>query len=189
MIGIYRVINPNNKIYIGQSIDIEKRWKRYYYTLNCKSQTALYRSFKKHGVDNHKFEVIEECLEQDLNERERYWQDYYDVSNKNGLNCMLTGCGDKKGKISKETRFKMSECKRGAKHGMYGRKKSKEAILKRLEKYDVKNNYNYRPILNTENGFFYDTLQEAADSIGMNKKNLFNKLSGAQKNYTYLVRT
>ena len=47
MIGIYKITNPKEKVYIGQSIDIEKRWKRYYYTLNCKSQTALYRSLKK----------------------------------------------------------------------------------------------------------------------------------------------
>lgn len=27
--GIYKIISPTGKIYIGQSIDIEKRWKAY----------------------------------------------------------------------------------------------------------------------------------------------------------------
>ena len=29
MIGVYKIISPNNKIYIGQSINIEKRWGQY----------------------------------------------------------------------------------------------------------------------------------------------------------------
>jgi len=29
MTGIYKIISPTNKIYIGQSIDIEKRWISY----------------------------------------------------------------------------------------------------------------------------------------------------------------
>lgn len=29
MIGIYKITSPSNRIYIGQSIDIEARWKSY----------------------------------------------------------------------------------------------------------------------------------------------------------------
>jgi hypothetical protein len=37
MIGIYKIINPKGKTYIGQSINIEKRWNGYK-KLHCKGQ-------------------------------------------------------------------------------------------------------------------------------------------------------
>lgn len=85
MIGIYKITNPNGKNYIGQSINIEKRFNQYK-KLTCKNQVILYRSLLKYGVENHIFEVIEECNIEILNERERYWQDFYNVIEK-GLNC------------------------------------------------------------------------------------------------------
>ena len=45
--------------------------------------------------NNIKFEIIEQCILTQLNERERYWQDYYDVLGINGLNCKLTETKDK----------------------------------------------------------------------------------------------
>ena len=49
MIGIYKITSPNNKVYIGQSVDIEKRLKRYK-NLNCKKQSKIYNSLNKYGV-------------------------------------------------------------------------------------------------------------------------------------------
>jgi len=72
MVGIYKIISPTNKIYIGQSTNIENRWIKYK-CLDCKVQIKLYRSLIKHGYDNHTFEIIEECTEDLLNEREIYW--------------------------------------------------------------------------------------------------------------------
>jgi len=107
-IGIYKITSPSNKIYIGQSINIEKRWKKYK-NLHCKDQIRLYNSFLKYGVNLHIFEVIEYCEIDKLNERERFWQDYYDVCNsKLGLNCRLTKSNDKKAVINEETRLKIS---------------------------------------------------------------------------------
>ena len=37
MIGIYKITNPKGKIYIGQSINIENRFK-VYKRYNCKGQ-------------------------------------------------------------------------------------------------------------------------------------------------------
>ena len=84
--GIYKITNPNGKIYIGQAKDIDYRWLDYK-RLACKKQIKLYGSLNKYGVENHIFEVIEECLELDLNYRERFWQDEFDVLNREkGLN-------------------------------------------------------------------------------------------------------
>lgn len=114
--GIYKITSPNGRIYIGQSVDINHRFMGYLrlYVKN-KGQTKLHRSFEKHGVKNHTFEIIEECLEEDLNCRERYWQDYYNVLN-GGLNCRLTKDNDKSGKVSQETLLKMSIASMGNQH-------------------------------------------------------------------------
>lgn len=71
MVGIYKITNPKGKIYIGQSIDIERRFKEYK-GVYCKNQRKLYYSLKKYGWENHKFEVIEECNEKNLIQRENY---------------------------------------------------------------------------------------------------------------------
>jgi group I intron endonuclease len=99
--GIYKITSPNGKIYIGQSIDVYLRFKYYKY-LKCKSQKKLYNSLIKHGVENHLFEVIEQCSVNLLNERERYYQDFYNCVER-GLNCSYTKTNDKTGKHSKET--------------------------------------------------------------------------------------
>lgn len=137
MIGIYKIISPTNKIYIGQSINIEKRFIKYK-KLDCKNQNRLYKSFLKYGVENHVFEVIEECKINNLNIRERFWQDNYNAIGKNGLNCLLTKTSNKNQVISIETKLKLSivskgvkkslshsknisKSKLGSKNGMYGK--------------------------------------------------------------------
>lgn len=108
MIGIYKITSPTKKVYIGQSNNIEKRFYSYSKLHNCKSQIRLYRSLSKHGVNNHKFEIIEECLETELNDKERYYQDLYSVIGANGMNCKLTNTSDRSGKMSEETKIKLS---------------------------------------------------------------------------------
>lgn len=112
MIGIYKIISPSANIYIGQSVDIERRFKNYKELKNCKSQTALYRSFLKYGPENHIFEILCECSESELNEKERYYQDLYSAIGKNGLNCRLTKGSDRSGKLRAETVKKLSEARK-----------------------------------------------------------------------------
>ena len=54
---VYMITSPNNKCYVGSSIDIEERW-RCYYQLHCKNQIKLLNSFVKYGVDSHIFEIV-----------------------------------------------------------------------------------------------------------------------------------
>jgi group I intron endonuclease len=142
MIGIYKITSPSGKVYIGQSVDINKRIKTYK-RLQCKSQVILYKSFLKHDVNNHIFEIIEECVVDLLNERERYWQDYYDVLGKNGLNCHLTSSFNLKMIHSKEVKNKISsklkEIYTKQKGGFYGKKHSEETKLKMSESGKIKN--------------------------------------------------
>lgn len=113
MVGIYKITSPSGKIYIGQSVDIERRFHQYE-RLECKGQTHLYRSFLKYSFEAHSIEIIEECSIDSLNERERYWQEFYDVI-KGGLNCKLTTTKDKTGYFSDQTKKRISESLKGRK--------------------------------------------------------------------------
>jgi group I intron endonuclease len=90
MIGIYCLKNKiNNKKYIGQSINIEKRFLEHFN--NSKNPNAngynskFYRAIRKYGIHNFEFSIIEELSLDKLNERETFWIQYYD-SYKNGYN-------------------------------------------------------------------------------------------------------
>lgn len=82
MIGIYKVTNLiNNKVYIGQSDNIAHRWRihRDHSLNNCGHDynCIFYKAIRKYGLENFKFEVIEECSKDELNNRERYWIKHY----------------------------------------------------------------------------------------------------------------
>ena len=111
MIGIYKITNPNGKVYIGQSVNINNRWNRYK-NLECISQPALYNSLKKYTPSKHKFEVLLECNRDELNEKERYYQELFNVI-KDGLNCVLTKSNSNRGKMSEETKLKISLAHKG----------------------------------------------------------------------------
>ena len=126
MVGIYKITNPKNAIYIGQSIDIIKRFNSYK-VLDCKNQKKLYHSLKKYGFENHKFEIITECDIDQLNNLERYYQDLYNVlDNKFGLNCKLTASNDRSGKHSDDIKNKISIAHTG---------KKKPYMIERNKKY------------------------------------------------------
>jgi len=97
MVGIYKITNKlNNQCYIGQSIDIKIRWIQHIYEGKRNTpQGRLYPAIYKDGVENFSFEVIEECeLNQEkLDERERYWIEYYNSYN-NGYNSTKGGQGE-----------------------------------------------------------------------------------------------
>lgn len=81
-IGIYKIENLiNHKIYIGQSVNIERRWrdeKRCAFIKEDKSYNyPLSRAFRKYGINNFSFEIIEECSKEELNNKERFWINYY----------------------------------------------------------------------------------------------------------------
>jgi len=114
MIGIYKIVSPTDKVYVGQSTNIKKRFISYKSLNNSKKQRALHNSFKKHGITNHRFEIIELCSIDLLNKKERFYQDFYDVIKK-GLNSRLTKTKDKSGFLSEETKKRISKNRKGIK--------------------------------------------------------------------------
>jgi group I intron endonuclease len=114
MIGIYKITSPTNRIYIGQSINIEYR-KKWYSRMYAKEQPKLFNSINKYTWDNHIFEIIEECSLVNLNSREIFWKKFY-LDNVGGdwsqvLFCELYDNGG--GPKSESTKEKMSKTRMG----------------------------------------------------------------------------
>lgn len=104
MIGVYKIVNPKGRVYIGQSININRRINEYENN-RCNDQPGIYNSLIKYGFNKHNFTVLELCEIELLNERERYYQEKYN-SVKKGLNCKYVKTSDKSGYFSDETKKK-----------------------------------------------------------------------------------
>jgi group I intron endonuclease len=119
MIGIYKITSPTNKIYIGQSINIEARKRIYRYNTSYKNSVGpkIYNSLSKYGWENHIHEIIEECSLEQLNEKETYWKQYYlNYFNKNWENVLFCNLHDNgTGPLSDETKQKISIGNKGTK--------------------------------------------------------------------------
>ena len=83
--GVYHIKNlVNGKVYIGSSIDINKRWKEHINSLRIFKHHSykLQRAWDKHGEDNFSFEIIEifngDIAE--LRKLEQYYLDLYNAS-------------------------------------------------------------------------------------------------------------
>lgn len=107
LVGIYKITSPKNHVYIGQSIDIERRFK-VYKKLHCKLQKKLYNCFLKYGVENHKFEIVILCSEEELNDLEKYYINFFNSFN-NDLGLNLKDSCTKKYKFSDEVKKKISD--------------------------------------------------------------------------------
>ena len=87
--GIYKIENIlNGKIYIGQSIEIERRWQKH---LNANDDFLIHKAIRKYGKENFKFSIIEECDISLLNEKECYWINFYNSIIPNGYNMIQGG--------------------------------------------------------------------------------------------------
>lgn len=111
--GIYKITSPTGKVYIGQSIDIKKRWRDH---SNSITKTKLNSSFISHGFINHIFEIIHECERCDLDRWEIHYIGYFDTFNtRHGLNLNIGGGGNKGIIVSDETRKRLSIAGKGKK--------------------------------------------------------------------------
>ena len=86
MIGIYKITNLiNGKHYIGQSIHIERRWVEH-----CipSSRSLIGKAIRKYGKEQFSFQVLEECSQDQLNEKEEYYIKQFNSVVPNGYNIM-----------------------------------------------------------------------------------------------------
>jgi group I intron endonuclease len=140
--GIYKITSPSGRVYIGDAVNLKQRCTCYLNPNRIKNQKAIYNSLVEHSVENHLIEIIEYCDSENLKERERYWQEFYN-SVHGGLNCFFTNTKDKKKVLSDETKKIISEKATGKLNGFYGKKHTPEALKKISLNSSGKNNPNY----------------------------------------------
>lgn len=112
--GIYMIQNKvNGKIYIGQAVDIEKRWGEHKGNLRCNHHCNkhLQGAWNKDGEDNFEFTIICKCDENQLNTMEEYYIfELMSYDKSIGYNKTYGGGGCR---ATKETKKKMSESQKG----------------------------------------------------------------------------
>ena len=112
--GIYYIKNLiNNKLYIGQSIDVYTRLSRHKTDLRgSRDSKHLQRAYDKYGEDNFEFKLLMECSEDDLDFWEKHYIEQLDTQNENcGYN--LDGGGSKSRLMSDKTKSLMSIARKG----------------------------------------------------------------------------
>ena len=164
--GIYKITSPTNKIYIGQSINIQKR-KTDYSGLHCYRQNKIYNSLKKYGWDQHKFEIIHELpndVSQDIldNYEILYWEQYKNL----GFNMLNIKNPGKYGRIAEETKIKI-----------------KNSLLNHLVSQDTKDKISIKIKEHYKNGTYHNSNRSHLGNRGVIKGKKFPKNNRPTKEY------
>ena len=92
--GIYKITNlKDNKIYIGQRTDIKTRWSNHIKAalkIDSIAHSRVHDAMGEEGIWNFTFELLEQCPKEKLNEREKYYIEFYQ-SNIYGYNKTIGG--------------------------------------------------------------------------------------------------
>jgi predicted GIY-YIG superfamily endonuclease len=212
--GVYKLIAPNSKIYIGQSKNIERRFIEHRYA-SFKGQAKLYNSIRKYGFENFKREILEICSEDQLNKREIYYIDLYKAAT-TGLNSTTGGEGNFVRSV--ETCEKIRKIRLGKNYNKQNkpffidqtlyqslreaslalnlpietishRLKSPNAIYREYQYTDtVSVPKRYRRVYKSKRcsvlGTIYDSCVEASKATGIPTVTVCNRCSGRTKKYT-----
>lgn len=79
--GIYKITNQKNDMcYVGQAVDISKRWKDHAKCglgIDTPAANKLYKAMMDEGIWNFSWELLEECSKEELNEKEKFYIETY----------------------------------------------------------------------------------------------------------------
>ena len=149
MMGVYKILNiVDGKIYVGSSVDIQRRIKCHMHELRKGTHNNKYlqSAWNKYGENSFEFSVIEEVSDKSiLRDREQYYIQLTNCSNHsigyNLLNNTNVGLGVS---ASDEIKAKIRKACSGEKNGNYGRKHTEEE-LKRMYTNRWGDNYVKKP--------------------------------------------
>lgn len=121
---IYKIINiRNNKVYIGQTVNYENRFKDHFYRLSrgIHVNQKLQNAFNKYGSEN--FQMVKIDSANNKEELDKKEIEYIKKYNSNNRDCGYNlNSGGANGKLSLETKMKLSRAFSGSKNPMYGLK-------------------------------------------------------------------
>lgn len=146
--GIYMIQNKvNNKIYIGQAVDIEDRWKAHRSGLRggYHPNKHLQNSWKRDGEENFEFTILLECKESQLNTFEEYY--IFELMTYDPRVGYNNSYGGNSGRPTEEAKRKMSESRKGKQLSEEHKRKLSEA---NKGKYCGEKNPNYGKQLSEE---------------------------------------
>lgn len=118
---VYKHTSPSNKVYIGvTSYNPESRWRK---GNGYKTNSYFWRAIKKYGWDNISHEILYENLSKQQAENIEILliKQYNSANHKFGYNIELGG--SLSGKMSEETKQKISKSKKGKKASEESKKK------------------------------------------------------------------
>lgn len=96
MIGVYKITNTKNgKVYIGQSVDVKKRFKEHKRELRSNNHINCYLQddWNIYGEKAFTFEVVQKCRSVHLDEIEQHLIKEYDSTNREKGYNRSAGCG------------------------------------------------------------------------------------------------
>lgn len=211
IIGIYKLTSPSGGVYVGQSTSIHHRFSHYRH-LRCKTQPRLYRSMNYHGSNNFKYEIIHEFPSEVPQVILNFWEVLYiEYYKKTGYIMLNTKEGGSAGKMSEETKRKISIANTG-------KRRTKEARIKmskahngksafKGKKHTTKTRQHIKDVLaimdrtgfnaphrreiidTTTTNIIYPSITAAAKAIGMKRTTLVAKLTGQISNNTNMEYT
>jgi group I intron endonuclease len=133
--GIYIILNiKSRKVYIGQAQDLRYRWRKHKERLKRGNHPNphLQSAWNKYGAKTFKFQVLEYCPIDKLDEREQHFLDIY-IPKGICYNIASDAVSPMRGRImSAETRRRVSEAHKGNKYCL-GKKPSEETRRKLSE--------------------------------------------------------
>lgn len=135
MVGIYKITNKENgRVYIGQSINIEKRIKRHKRDMkNGKEKPRSLQNDYDRTPDSFEFSVLRECTVDELDSLENYYIDVEKSINPDNVYNIKRGGNWGTRTVTEETRRKISEKLAGENAPHYGKHPSKETLALRSE--------------------------------------------------------
>lgn len=108
--GIYKITFPNNKIYIGLSNNMYRRMLEH--NTDFRNNLPIEKAIQKYGKITE-FEILELIPAENrklMIEREKYWINFYNSTNKDiGYNISVGGDGANIGCLNHEARFTEEE--------------------------------------------------------------------------------
>lgn len=132
--GIYSITNiDNGKRYIGRTIDLHKREITHFWMLknNRHPNCHLQRAFNE--GQQFRFEVVEICNADALNDREIYWINEFNAFGSGGYNQCAGGAATLGRVITEETKLKISEKAKGRKRSEATIARARDTLKRRLE--------------------------------------------------------
>lgn len=79
--GVYKITNTKtDECYIGQSVDVYKRWSEHCKCglgIDTPPGNKLYKAIQDYGLENFTFELITECSKEELDSKEKYFIELY----------------------------------------------------------------------------------------------------------------